>query len=124
MELNYQIIVDNLQSIIPVQWKNVIFMAEYTLGSYSMRCFYDIGDGKYHDCMLHVSGGAKVHLIKVYKDIDREIQNVRRELENDKIWYAITLKFNANGNFKAEYDYNPHDENAIEYIETWKNKYL
>lgn len=124
MELNYQFIVENLQSIIPVQRKNVIFMAEYTSGSYSMRCFYDIGDGKYRDCMLRISEGAKVHLIKVYKDIDREIQNVRRELENDKLWYAITLKFDANGKFKVDYDYNQHDENAIEYIEKWKNKYL
>ena len=74
--------------------------------------------------MLRISEGAKVHLIKVYKDIDREIQNVRRELENDKLWYAITLKFDANGKFKVDYDYNQHDENAIEYIEKWKNKYL
>lgn len=123
MELDYQLIVDKLQSIIPTQWKKAIFMAEYTSGSYSMRCFYDNGDGVYQDCML-VSRSIKVKIIKLYKEINSEIKNIRKELQEDKIWYAVTLKFEANGKFKAEFDYDSHEKNAIEYIEAWKEKYL
>lgn len=123
MELDYQLIVDKLQSIIPAQWERAVFMAEYTAGSYSMRCFSDCGNGTYQDCML-ISGSAKVQIIKLFKEIDKEIQNCRKELVGDMLWYAVTLKFDKDGKFKAEYDYEAHDEHAIEYIENWKKAYL
>lgn len=123
MELDYQMIVDKLQSIIPMQWKKVVYMAEYTSGSYSMRCFYDNGDGKYLDC-LTVAGNSKVQIIKVYKELDNEIQKVRKTLEGDKLWYSLTLKIESDGNFKAEYDYDSHEENAIGYIDAWKRNNL
>lgn len=123
MELDYQLIVDKLQNIIPSGWTKCIFLAEYTFGSYSMRCYYDKGDGLYQDCMS-IAGSAKVQIIKQFKGIDQEIQKVRKELIGDKIWYAVTIKIDSDGKFKAEYDYNPHDENAINYIEIWKKNNL
>ena len=120
MELDYQIIADKLQNILPLGWEKAVFMAEYTSGSYSMRCFYDAGNGKYQDCMGG-SGSAKVQMIKLYKEINQEIQKVRDELEDDKLWYSVTLEIDSKGSFKAEYDYDSHEGNAIGYIESWKN---
>lgn len=119
MELDYQLIADIIQKVIPEGWKKAIFMAEYTSGSYSMRCFYDNGDGEYKDC-LATAGNAKVQVIKLFKEVDHEIQNVRKMLEGNKLWYAVTIRIDSNGGFKAEYDYDSHEGNTIGYIENWK----
>lgn len=106
-----------------MQWKNAIFMAEYTSGSYSMRCYYSTGDGKYLDCMTAV-GSTRVQIIKLFKQINQEVQKVRKKLVGDNLWYSLTIRIDSDGKFKAEYDYNAHEENAIGYIETWKSNNL
>ena len=39
MNLDFQDIFNELLNILPSGWENAIFMAEYTSGSYSMRCY-------------------------------------------------------------------------------------
>lgn len=99
MELDYQLIVDKLQTLLPLNWKNTVFMAEYTSGSYSMRCFADMGDGKYQDCLL-LDGISKAQAIKIFREIDKEIQKCRKSLANDKMWYTVTMKFDCDGHLE------------------------
>lgn len=123
MELNFQNIVDKIQVILPEKWIKAIFMVEYTSGSYSMRCFSDSEDGHFIDC-IDVEGQSKLKVIKTYKEINEEIKKCRNELEGEKLWYALTISFDADGKFKSEFDYNSHEENVISYIEEWKKRYI
>lgn len=119
MELDFQKIVDKIQNLLPVKWTKAVFMAEYTSGSYSMRCFAHCGDGHFQDC-VSFDGKSKAKVIKIYKEINEEIKKCRNELEGDKLWYALTMCFDSAGNFKAEYDYNSHEGDVVSYIENWK----
>ena len=119
MELDFQKIVDKIQELLPAKWTKAVFMAEYTSGSYSMRCFSDCGDGHFQDC-VSLDGQSKAKVIKIYKEINEEIKKCRNGLEGDKLWYALTISFDSDGIFKAEYDYDSHEEDAVSYIENWK----
>ena len=47
MNLDFQDIFNELLNILPSGWENAIFMAEYTSGSYSMRCYSKESNNNY-----------------------------------------------------------------------------
>ena len=111
MNLDFQDIFNELLNILPSGWENAIFMAEYTSGSYSMRCIN----------VMKMKGISKPQVIKTYKALNDIFQKERMELVESS-WYAITLKFDKNGKFSSDFDYNSHEENVLEYLEQWEQK--
>lgn len=120
MNLDFQDIFNELLNILPSGWENAIFMAEYTSGSYSMRCYSKESNNNYINVMK-MKGISKPQVIKTYKALNDIFQKERMELVESS-WYAITLKFDKNGKFRSDFDYNSHEENVLEYLEQWEQK--
>lgn len=121
--MDFQKIIDTIQVIFPEKWNKIVYMIEYTTGSYSMRCYAKQDDNKYVDC-AEQSNLSSIEIIKLFKELNNIISITRNELEGDMIWNSMTILLDNSGNFKAEYDYENHDEFALEYIAQWKEKYL
>lgn len=123
MNLNFQEIIDKLLNILPVEWKDLIFMAEYTSGSYGMRCYVSFVDTGYKDIM-EIEGTSKVQIVKTYKSINNDFQKCRAELEKDKCWHAVTIILDRSGKFEADFDYDSHEEKVLDYLKNWEKKYI
>lgn len=123
MDLNYQKIMDILGDVLPKEWIKIIFLAEYTGGSYSMKYYADLGTGKYLDC-YKISPNLKLEFIKVFKKINQEISSVRNALEDNKKWYSMTMSIDKDFNFKVDFDYKNHEENTLGFMEEWEKKYI
>ena len=95
MNLDFQDIFNELLNILPSGWENAIFMAEYTSGSYSMRCYSKEASNTYINVMK-MKGISKTQIIKTYKALNNIFQKERMKLAESS-WYAITLKFDKNG---------------------------
>ena len=119
----YQKIFDAIQDYLPESWAKVVFMAGYTEGSYNMK-FYVSKDGKsYVDCFsLNIC--SKAQLIKLFMGIDKAISKERKQLSDKDRWTVMTLSANANGSFKASFDYENISENFLAYEKDWKKNYL
>ncbi len=122
MELDFQGIVDILYDILPKDWEKAVFMAEYTSGSYSMRCYSDNKDGCFQDVSKD-STVSKIQVVKSFKRIHSLLSKQREDM-GEKKWYAMTLHFERQGKFKAEFDHKNHEENVLQYIEEWKHRNL
>ena len=122
-ELDYQAIFDVLQDVLPPVWEKVVFYAEYTEGSYSMKYFVNINGGSFVDC-YQLKEFSKAQIIKVFMNIDKMISPIRSQMEKGKRWNVLTLIVDASGKFGTEFDYADISENTISYHEAWKDKYL
>ena len=122
-ELDYQAIFDVLQDVLPPVWEKVVFYAEYTEGSYSMKYFVNINGGSFVDC-YQLKEFSKAQIIKVFMNIDKMISPIRSQMEKGKRWNVFTLIVDASGKFRTEFDYADISENTISYHEAWKDKYL
>ena len=123
MDLNYQKIMDLLSDVLPRNWVKIIFLAEYTSGSYGMKYYADLGTGKYLDC-YKISPKLKLEFIKIFKKINQEISSVRNALEDNKKWYSMTMSIDKDFNFKVDFDYKNHEENTLGFMEEWEKKYI
>lgn len=119
----FQDIYNRLEPVLPEKWEKVIFRADYTEGSYSMKFYVDFGDGVYVDC-YSFSGISKSQLIKVFVTIDKVISPEREKLTKEKKWSVLTMIIDAKGDFKTEFDYSDISESSIEYQAKWEKKYL
>lgn len=122
-DIDYQKIADILKKVLPEEWSKTVFYAEYTTGSYSMKYYVDLGDGKYVDC-YSLKQFSKIQLIRAWIEIDKEISEIRKELEENDKWSVLTIQIDRSGKFKADYDYDNHEEATITYHEKWKRQYL
>ena len=122
-ELNFQKIVDILQTVFPNKWVKVIFYAEYTSGSFSMKYYADLGNGTYVDC-YSATDKSKAQFIKTFMAIDKEIAPVRKTLDEKQKWSVMTIKIEANGEFKAFFDYTNIEGNILQFHDEWEKKYL
>lgn len=123
MDIDFQAIVNTLQTVFPKKWDKIVFYAEYTSGSYSMKYYFKLASGEYKDC-YSIKEINKTQFIKVYKDVDKILSKERDSLSNEKKWFAFTLILNADGKFKSEFDYNSHEEKVLQFQENWKKQYL
>ena len=76
MNLDFQDIFNELLNILPSGWENAIFMAEYTSGSYSMRCYSKESSNTYINVMK-MKGISKPQIIKTYKALNDIFQKER-----------------------------------------------
>lgn len=122
-DIPYQSIFNTLKDILPDDWNNVVFYAEYGESSYSMKYFVDSGDGKYTEC-FKLKGISKRDIIKVFAAIDSQIMPIRKELSKRDTWSVMTLVIDDEGKFKADYEYDDISEDSIGYYQRWKEKYF
>ena len=118
----YQIIFDMIQDYLPVQWKNLLFFASYTGGSYSMKFFVRTHDNNVVDCFKLPEVSKRI-LMTLFIDIDKILSKQRNELEKEKRWTVFVLKVDNSGKMKAEYDYDDHSVDMIEYQKKLINSY-
>lgn len=119
----YQDILDKLIDFLPEGWKNMVFFAGYTNGSFSMKFYSENGDKNYTDC-FNMPGTSKARLIKLFMSIDKLLSNQRKELGPDKKWTIFTMQVDSDGHMKTEYEYGDHSEDMVAYESVWKKKHL
>lgn len=123
MNIDFQSIVNILQTVFPKEWDRIVFYAEYTTGSYSMKYYFKSESDEYKDC-YSIKEFNKAQFVKVYKEINKILSKERDNLSDENKWFAFTLILNADGKFKSEFDYNSHEEKVLQFQEDWKKKYL
>lgn len=123
MESTYQDVMERLKNLLPKRWKRVVFYAEYTSNSYSMKYYVDTGDGTYTDCFRQ-AGISDRKLERAFTDIYRILEPIRAELPASRRWTVLTLHVDGNGKCRADYDYGKHDKSLISWETAWKRKYL
>ncbi len=119
----YQQIFNELQKVLPKEWSSVVFYAEYSSGSYSMKYYVKNGTGKFTDC-YKLSGLSKAQIVKTFIDLDKIITPVRKELPEKDKWSIMTMILDSKGEFKVEFDYTDISENSIIYKREWEKKYI
>ena len=76
-DITYQSIFNTLQEVLPDNWHKVVFYAQYSENSYSMKYFVDTGDGQYTDC-FNLKDIHKQDIIKAFAVIDSQIMPIRK----------------------------------------------
>lgn len=122
IEIEYKKIFDELQDIIPANWDEIIFYAEYTSDSYSYKYFVKL-KGKYIDC-FNIRGVTEDLLIQKFIKFNDIIRPSRVALPDKDKWSVMTMTIRNDGTFNVDFDYTDISENSIEYFQKWKAKYL
>ena len=115
----FQTVFDKLVDFLPDGWKNMVFFAGYTNDSYTMKFYSENGNKEYIDC-FNMPEVSKTSLIQSFMEIDKVLSPQRKDL-GDKAWTVFTMKVDSDGHMKAEYDYDDHSEDMVDYEETWKS---
>ncbi len=118
-----QYVFDKIKPFLPDGWDRVIFYAEYTAGSYSMRFYSKSGDKPFVDC-FSLPGASKGLLIKSFLEIDGILSKNRNEKGINNSWTVFTMKVDADGHMKTEFDYEDHSDDVLSFKKKWENKYL
>ena len=119
----FQKIYDVFSDLLPVKWLKVIFRADYTEGSYSMKYYVAGDDGRFIDC-YSLPGISRPQIIQAFKEINKFLSPERAGLSEKDRWSVLTMTINADGSFKTDFDYSDISESAITYMEEWEKKYL
>lgn len=116
-------IFNNLQEGLPKEWKQVVFYAAYSNGSYVMKYFVKSSKGEYTDC-FSLTTQNKSKLIKQFMNLDKVISPYREKLSSKEKWSMMTLTVDNTGKFKTDFDYSSIDDNMISFESGWKKKFL
>lgn len=119
----FQSIYEKLIPVLPQNWKTIVFRADYTKGSYSMKFYVDFGGGTYIEC-YNLANISRSALIKAFMDVNAIISTERRKLQDKDLWSVMTVIMGAEGSFRGEFDYRVIDENMISYQDEWEKKYI
>ena len=119
----FQDIVNALSEILPPKWNRVIYRADYTAGSYSMKYYIDLGDGEYTDC-FKLGTPSRQQIISTFRSIHKIIAADRQSLDEKGKWSVMTMMIDSSGKFKADFDYTDISENPISYQKDWEQRYL
>ncbi len=114
-----QSVFEKIESFLPDEWIRVVFVAEYTEGSYSMKFYSKNIQEKYIDC-FSLPGISKALLITAFMEIDTILANSRKELS----WTVFTMTVEGNGHVQFELDYDDHSEDILSFQRKWKETYL
>ena len=119
----FQSIFDSLSKVLPDKWDRVVFRADYTEGSYSMKYYVKTVDGEYVDC-YSLPGILRAHIIKIFMDIDKIVSCHRKGLTEKDKWSVLTMTISNDGKFKTDFDYSDISDSSISYHDEWEKKYL
>lgn len=119
----FQTIFDKVVDFLPDGWKKMIFFAEYTTGSYTMKFYSENGNKEFLDC-FSMPGVSKASLIKLFMEIDRDLSAQRKKLTSERTWTVFTMSVDSDGHMKTYYDYDDHSEDMVAFEKHWEAKYL
>lgn len=122
IKIDYEKLFGELMNVVPAEWDRIVLYVEYTAASYSFKYFVKVGN-KYIDC-FDLKGVSEELLIEKFMKFDEIIRPSRAELSGENKWSVMTIIFQNDGNFNAEFDYTDISENSVEYFQKWKAKYL
>ncbi|WP_110953606.1 immunity protein YezG family protein [Anaerosinus massiliensis] len=130
MEQLYREIANNINHIIPEEWKNLYLYAEIREG-YASVFFYYYPLGS--DTPVNSLEITDKFIIddNYFSDLDHQLYNVFRRLSDEfkfqkqEIWTNLTLTLSCKGDFKINYEYDDVSQiSPVEKKEKWKAKYL
>lgn len=122
MDSIYQTVLDRILFLGIPEWNKLVFYAQYDKDSYEMKFYIEQG-GKFKDCFS--LGITSNMIIDTFIKLDKDVCKVREQFlkENHELWNVMTIVFDPNMHFKAEFDYS-EIEDIISYKSEWKKKYL
>ncbi len=123
MDNVYQKVFEILEGLLPQKWKKIVFYAEYSTGSYSMKYFLTTGDDGYIDC-FKLGKPSEKKILRGFLAINKILAPERDALPDSKRWSVMTLCVNSDGSFQADYDYKNHDKEPLKWETGWRKKYL
>ena len=112
-----------ISDFLPPRWNRMVFYACYTGGSYSMKFFYMQDGGEFIDC-FHIPEVSQAKLFRAFLAIDKTLSTIRNGDEKGELWTVFTMMVDGDGGVKAEFEYEDHSEDMIEYESKWMDKYL
>ena len=119
----YGLITNELLTVLPEEWQEVIFYGELTEGGFSFDYYVDIEGNLFTQC-FKLEGLNRQDIMNTFRKIYSIILPLWKSLDKDKQWSNFTFILNRSGNFKAEFDYTNLQENAYAYHQKWREKYL
>lgn len=123
IEFPYQSIFDVLHNVIPNGWDRLVFYAEYSKDSMSMKYFVRFEDGVYCDC-FNLNEIDRKEVLSAFSRIDELIKPVWDDLPSKDQWSMMTFVIDHLGKFKVDYVYEDLSENFMDYYYRWKKRYL
>ena len=119
----FQRIYEELEPVLPPQWRKVVLRACYTEGSYSIKYYAAGPDEKLVDC-YQIPGINKMQLIKIFSGINKVLVEERKSLTGKDIWSVLTMVFDDSGAFKTDFYYGDISETFLAFQEAWEKQYL
>lgn len=116
----FQKIFNVLRECVQGEWDKIVFRADYSEGSYSMK-FWIKKQEEYQDC-FDLEYLTDMQLIAIFMDLD-EVLSKDRENMHEK-WSVMTIVFDYQRQFEAEYSYEDLSEKRMSFMEEWESKYL
>lgn len=118
----FQFIFNQISEFLPDNWNRLVFRADYTENSYSVK-FY-INDGNQTISCFELPNVKKEQLIKTFIRIDSELSKERVSMCKEEKWTVMTMCVDSNGHIKTDFDYTDISENYIDYMSSWEQKFL
>lgn len=106
---------------LPEKWDKVVFMANYGDWTYSFALYLKINN---EFVSISSLGFSREDIRKLYRSINQIIEPIYSQLNQDELWYTMTLCLDFDGRFKVDYDYEDVGDHFTEYIDAWRAKYL
>lgn len=116
----YQDIFDEISKYFSVDWEKTVIYLEYGEKSYTFS-FYVKENGTYIKC-YDLPGVSEDELYASFKAIDKLISPERAK--NNNLWTVMTMIVTKTGDMSADFDYSDISENAYQFMNSWKAKYL
>ena len=119
----YGLITNELLTVLPQEWKQVIFYGELTEGGFSFDYYVNIEGDLFTQC-FKLEEVDRGDILNTFRKIYCIILPLWKSLDKGKQWSTFTFILNRSGVFKAEFDYTNLQENAYAYYQKWRERYL
>lgn len=116
----YQIIFDEVSSLIKTSWDKIVIYLEYGEKSYSFS-FYVKESDKYIKC-YDLKGLSENKLDATFKRIDEVVAPERNALK--KKWSNMTMVVSSEGDMHTDFDYSDLSQGTYQFKKEWKKKYI
>lgn len=128
MENNGEIrrrVYDVLRPVLPVpeKWRKVIFRADYAKGSYGMKYYVEMEDGKVVDCFSFPDLSVS-EVTNIFINInDSILSEYRNSLPEEDRWSVIIVTINRDGSSKIELEYLDLSEQTVSNVVNWEKEH-
>ena len=121
-DLSYERLFQIIYPSLPAEWRKLVVRASFQGKASVIKYYVRTGNGKYIDCF---NLGCNPNLLfSIIKDIHDEVASVRDKLEDHSRWNAVAVVIDAEGSFKADFDYSETAWTDKMSEETWSEKFL